>query len=1015
MLLSHSAVTPAHLGAYPSHSPHAYMNRPEAFLPSRPQGQGSFDPAARLQSPFFASESGSSFSESSILSDEPTPPTPSPVVARSGISLLLAAREGPYSPNSRPHIPGRRESQTFSRTADHISEEDEDDDSHSTSTYGSHHPADTESAALLSPPGDWPSYGSRANGQPKPNNYPSYTNPFVARWHAGVVTARKLARPQSIFQGVRATAEVLPAVFLGLLLNILDGVSYGYIIFPVGAIFSGFGGLGVSMFFVSTIISQLVYSFGGSYFGGGNGSMMIEVIPFFHLLIDGIIRIVGEDNPEQVIATTMVAFALSSVLTGMTFMLFGALKLGAIVGFFPRHILIGCIGGVGVFLIETGFEVAAGLNQDGFVYDLDTLKHLFTNPHVLSMWVPALALAVLLRVITHRFHHQLIFPLYFVSIGCIFYLVIAIGHLDISALRSSGWIFDVGDTNVPWWTFYTHFGTPVSTSSTGLDLTGGGTDLQQTRWDALLATLPTQFALLFFNILHPPLNIPSLAVSLNEDQVDVNRELVAHGISNMAAGFLGTVPNYLAYLNSLLFYRVGGGSRYSGFLLAMATGALLLIGTGPISFIPVMLVGALIFVLGLDLVKEALWDTRHRVSTTEYITILSIVVVMTGWDFVVGVFLGIILACFFFVAENSRRKCIRAVFTGASAMSTVRRPSAHREYLRDVGIQTSIVKVQGFLFWGTIAYLEEIIRRIFDVDYLINPIRFLVLDLSLVAGIDVSAAEAFVRVQRMISRKNVGFVLCGFTPDSPIGKALQSVDLWSESEDNVHVFLSLNEALEWTENAYLRAWFTGPGGQQKLERPTTDTAITLAPPSTFNLSESFANSPRRTHIHSAGERLMPPAANSVPIKDEPFNTLLKTFSSYAELPDEFYIRLTRYFKPIVVPEREVLFRQGEDSNALYVVESGVLRAVYSFADHIPPINESMVAGTLIGELSALSGTSRNATVFAERQSVLWKLTLDELVRMETEYPETARIFMRLVLKTAKIDYDVLIAALASGQ
>lgn len=27
-----------------------------------------------------------------------------------------------------------------------------------------------------------------------------------------------------------------------------------------------------------------------------------------------------------------------------------------------------------------------------------------------------------------------------------------------------------------------------------------------------------------------------------------------------------------------------------------------------------MVVGALIFVLGIDLVKEALWDTRHRVN-----------------------------------------------------------------------------------------------------------------------------------------------------------------------------------------------------------------------------------------------------------------------------------------------------------------------------------------------------------------------------------------------------------------
>ena len=79
---------------------------------------------------------------------------------------------------------------------------------------------------------------------------------------------------------------------------------------------------------------------------------------------------------------------------------------------------------------------------------------------------------------------------------------------------------------------------------------------------------------------------------------------------------------------------MGGGNRIAGFLLAVATAVLLVIGTGPIAYIrelvllkidllcliikffciAVMLVGALIFVLGIDLVKEALWDTRHRVS-----------------------------------------------------------------------------------------------------------------------------------------------------------------------------------------------------------------------------------------------------------------------------------------------------------------------------------------------------------------------------------------------------------------
>lgn len=58
-----------------------------------------------------------------------------------------------------------------------------------------------------------------------------------------------------------------------------------------------------------------------------------------------------------------------------------------------------------------------------------------------------------------------------------------------------------------------------------------------------------------------------------------------------------------------------------------------------------MVVGALIFVLGIDLVKEAVWDTRKRVSRAEYVTIVSIMVCMTAFDFVVGVLFGIVVSC----------------------------------------------------------------------------------------------------------------------------------------------------------------------------------------------------------------------------------------------------------------------------------------------------------------------------------------------------------------------------------
>jgi len=272
--------------------------------------------------------------------------------------------------------------------------------------------------------------------------------------------------------------RLLPAVILGLLLNILDGVSYGLIIFPTSyPIFSDFGGDGVSMFFVTCVISQLVFTLGGSIFKGGNGSMMIEVVPFYHILVTIIIDVLGDEDPAAVVSTTIVAFALSSIFAGIVFLALGYFRLGVLVGFFPRHILVGCIGGVGVFLIETGLEVSGQLkSEEGFQWNLETLKFFTQSWGMVAHWLPALGLAILLRVITSKFHQPLIFPAYFLCIPIVFYIITAgILRIPLANLKENGWVFDVGKAaEAPFWRFYTYF------------------DFKKTSWKALWATMPTQ-------------------------------------------------------------------------------------------------------------------------------------------------------------------------------------------------------------------------------------------------------------------------------------------------------------------------------------------------------------------------------------------------------------------------------------------------------------------------------------------------------------------------------------------
>lgn len=170
-----------------------------------------------------------------------------------------------------------------------------------------------------------------------------------------------------------------------------------------------------------------------------------------------ILNKVGKDDPKAVLATTILSYSLSSVLTGAVFFLMGKCRLGALIGFFPRHILIGCIGGVGWFLVATGLEVSARLD-DNLEYNLGTLRKLFQADTV-ALWTIPLALAILLLIMKRWITHPLTDAAFFLSIIAIFYFfVLAIPSLELTDLRAMGWVFEAPEAGVPFYHFYSLYG-----------------------------------------------------------------------------------------------------------------------------------------------------------------------------------------------------------------------------------------------------------------------------------------------------------------------------------------------------------------------------------------------------------------------------------------------------------------------------------------------------------------------------------------------------------------------------
>ncbi|KAF2279486.1 uncharacterized protein EI97DRAFT_481955 [Westerdykella ornata] len=820
----------------------------------------------------------------------------------------------------------------------------------------------------------------------------------AAARHRFARVGRALTNPKNYTKDAAIAAtltslQVTSAVFLGLLLNILDALSYGYILFPLGTqMFSQTGPDGISIFFVSCVVSQLCYSLGLSMFRGGVGSEMIEVVPFFHKMAYSIMGKMSGRSDDAIMATVIVSYCLSSIITGLIFLFLGGFKLGNLVSFFPRHILIGCIGGVGFFLVVTGIEVSARL-EGNLNYDLDTLRKLFASDTI-YLWVLPLVLAITVLIIRRLNKSPFVLPAFFIAVFVVFYIVVKlILRSDLEPLRQAGWIFEKPQSGVPFYRFYSYF------------------KFKSVDYSALLSTLPTMFALSFFGIIHVPINVPALAAAAKEDNVDVNRELIAHGVSNTLSGCVGSIQNYLVYANSVMFMENGGDSRAAGVLLAAATAAVWMAGPAMIGFIPVCLVGALIFLLGIELLEEAVWDPLGKCHRLEYFTIIAIVLIMGIYDFVVGIFAGIVLACLSYVVQSSRTPAVRASYSGEVAESTVRRPRADRRYLSRVRNQIRVIKLSGFLFFGTIVSVEAYMRSLIAEDNVQKHLTsFIIVDFKHVTDADFSSSEGFVRINRILARKHVKLIVSGVSFSSKVGQALHNVGLFdAEKGDNEcpppQVFEDLNTALEACENELLEAFYLHcsrssatvnkrqPTPPMSIHGETTprpvrsddvhDAAATAADAGATTRSSSSPTtsalpinpldpnwqSPRRgaqylaaatTMRETAGSGMLHPTSHSPPAEppttpspspsthhalptstspssakykhfSQPLKIMLQTFEGVSSRGIDFWHRAAPYFERRTYPAGKLVYSRGDEPDGFYILERGRFRAEYELS------------------------------------------------------------------------------------
>jgi len=275
---------------------------------------------------------------------------------------------------------------------------------------------------------------------------------------------------------------------------------------------------------------------------------------------------------------------------------------------------------------------------------------------------------------------------------------------------------------------------------------------------------------------------------------------------------------------------------------------------------------------------------------------------MGAWDFVIGILVGVLLACVSLVVQTSRKSPIRATYSGTVARSTVRRNPTQQRFLREVGSQIEIVKLAGYMFFGTIASVETHVRKLLEEHK--TTTRFVVLDLHHVSGIDFSAAEAFTRMQRLMAVRGVEMIISGVSRGGDVGSALRGVGVW----ESVLVFETLNEALEFCENEFLKALY------HESSNTTTEQYLRIPVKPSGDTSGFEPSSPRRALVQNAAAITM--TSDEVVQSTrwasfrQPLPLILQTFQGVTDKNEDFWFGVCSTFERRVYKEGEIVFRRG---------------------------------------------------------------------------------------------------------
>jgi SulP family sulfate permease len=530
--------------------------------------------------------------------------------------------------------------------------------------------------------------------------------------------------------------------------DLIAGLTVGAMLVPQGMGYALLAGLPPQVGLYAAVVPLVVYAA-----IGGSRQLGVGPTAISSLLTAAAVAKLSQGDP----ATAMALAATLAVMVGIMRVALGVGRLGFMVGFLSRPVLSGFTSAAAILISASQLKHLLGvdLDQSERVHDIVwQAASRFDELHGPTLAVGTAG--ILLLASARRWRPT--WPGALIAVGLATVAVSAFGleNHDVSV---------VGDI-------------PGRLPSIGVPTDG---------FEHLGDMLPAALAITMLGFVES-IAIAKVFAQRNRYTVNPNRELVALGVSTMAAGFTNSYPVSGSFSRTAVNAASGARTQMAGIISAGLVALTLVVLTPLFRPLPHAILASVVIMAGLVDVREPrrLWSVKR--------SDFWLLAVAFAGTLVLGVELGLgisVIASLAVVLRQTTRPHIAVVgrLPGTTQFRNVERsPSA------ETTDGVVILRVDAPLYFANVDYFREKLAKAEEEQD--GGLRVLVLDASSVTELDSSADTALGEIAEAFAGRGIEFYLAG------VKGRLLDVMRRSGSYERIgpdHFFLSNDEAVRHAE------------------------------------------------------------------------------------------------------------------------------------------------------------------------------------------------------------------------